>query len=290
MSVRNVLITGASTGIGKACALRLDAHGWTVFAGVRKLEDADALKAEASPRLHPVILDVTDTDEIQSARAEIDSRTGAELAGLVNNAGITVQGPLEYLAPDELRRQLEVNVVGQLAVTQAFMPAIRKGRGRLVFMSSIAGRTPSLPFVGPYSASKHAIEALAEAFRLELAPWGIAVSSIEPGSIDTPIWRKGDETFDDQLAAMPPGATERYGSWMHRARKIAAATGKRGIPADKVAEKVEHALASPRPRARYLVGMDAKARAYLEPALPTRMRDKLVGAVMGAGTGRRSDR
>jgi NAD(P)-dependent dehydrogenase (short-subunit alcohol dehydrogenase family) len=283
MSTRNVLITGASTGIGRACALRLDARGWNVFAGVRKQDDAGALQAAASPRLRPVILDVTDAAGIEAAREEIESHGATALAGLVNNAGVTVQGPLEFLEPDELRRQLDVNVVGQLVVTQTFMGAIRAGQGRIVFMSSIAGRTPSLPFVGPYSASKKALEGMAEALRLELSPWDISVSLIEPGSIDTPIWSKGDDTFEQQLSEMPPEAIERYRPWMDRARKIAAATGKRGIAADKVAEKVEHALASPRPRARYLVGLDALARAYLEPALPTRWRDKLVTKVMGPG-------
>src|SRR5438445_8381363 len=157
MADRFVVVTGASTGIGRACSLDLDRRGFDVFAGVRKDADGDVLKKEASERFEPLLLDVTDQASIDAAVKIVSERTDA-LFGLVNNAGITVAGPLEYLPIDEIRRQFEVNVFGQLAVTQAFLPAIRNAHGRIVFMSSVGGRVPSSPFLSPYNASKHAIE------------------------------------------------------------------------------------------------------------------------------------
>jgi NAD(P)-dependent dehydrogenase (short-subunit alcohol dehydrogenase family) len=282
--VKSVLVTGASTGIGRACALRLDKAGFRVFAGVRKEADGASLEAEASDRLSPVFIDVADDTSIKEAAATIrDANEGTGLAGLVNNAGITVQGPLEYLPIDELRRQFEVNVFGQFAVTQELLPEIRTAGGRIAFMSSIAGRAPALPFLGPYAGSKWALEALAEALRIELLPWGIHVALIEPGSIDTPVWAKGDSAFDDLVGSFPPEGKERYGKAMDRARKIAMQAAARGISADEVAKRVEHALTAGRPRARYLVGVDAKLRAVLEKALPTRLRDRAIGKVMGGG-------
>ena len=277
MNSKTVLITGASTGIGRASARHMDRLGWDVFAGVRKETDGDALAKEASSRLTPVILDVTDSATIEAAAKSIGEATGsAGLGGLVNNAGITVQGPLEYLSLDEMRKQLEVNVVGQLAVTQAFLPLIRKGKGRLVFMSSIAGRARALPLVGPYSASKRALEAIGEGLHDELLPWDIKVSLIEPGSVATEIWEKGDSTFDELIEALPPEGRERYEKAAHKGRKLAAATGRRGIPPERVADKVAHALTSQHPRFRYLVGIDAKARALVEPLIPGSLRKKGV--------------
>ena len=183
-TAKSVVITGASTGIGAACALHLDQWGWRVFAGVRKQGDAEALRAQGSARLTPVSLDVTDTVSISTAASAVAGAVGAAgLAGLVNNAGIVVPGPIELLPLSDLRRQLEINVVGQVAVTQAFLPLIRAGRGRIVNMGSIAGRMAT-PFTGAYGASKFALEALTDALRLELQPWGISVSIIEPGAVD----------------------------------------------------------------------------------------------------------
>jgi NAD(P)-dependent dehydrogenase (short-subunit alcohol dehydrogenase family) len=285
MNGKTVLITGASTGIGRATAIYLAERGATVYAGVRKPEDGAGLEAEASGDLKSVIVDVSDAATISSCLDEVSADLGARgLDGLVNNAGITVQGPLEYLPLDELRRQLEVNVTGQLAVTQAFLPHLRKERGRLVFTSSIAGRAPGLPLVGPYSASKAALEQLADALRVELMPTGIRVSLIEPGSIATPIWEKGDSTFDDLVAALPQEGRDRYGVAMGRARKLAAATGRRGIDPIKVAKRIEHALDSKHPRARYLVGLDARARAFIEAPMPERIRDKIVARAVGFGS------
>ena len=183
-----VVVTGSSTGIGRACALGLDRAGFAVYAGVRKAEDGDALRA-AAPRLEPLIVDVTDGEAIAAAAERVREATGGRLAGLVNNAGVAVAAPVEGVALDELRRQLEVNVVGQVAVTQAFLAMIRAARGRIVFMSSIGGRN-ALPFVSPYNASKHAIEAIGDSLRQEMRPFGVEVSIIEPGSVATPIWDK----------------------------------------------------------------------------------------------------
>ena len=287
MNGRAVLITGASTGIGRATALYLAGRGGRVFAGVRKEEDGSSLERESTGDLTPVIVDVSDLETITGCFERIAAVVGDRgLDGLVNNAGITVQGPLEHLSLDDLRWQLEVNVTGQLAVTQAFLPLLRKARGRIVFTSSIAGRAPGLPFVGPYSASKAAIEQLADALRVELMPAGIQVALIEPGSIATPIWEKGDATFDDLVAALPPEARERYGAAMDRARKLASATGRRGIDPVKVARKIEHALTAKHARARYLVGNDARARAFLEAPLPERLRDKVVARTLGLSSKR----
>ena len=275
MNSKTVLVTGASTGIGRATVIHMDRLGWDVYAGVRKEADGEALRKESSPRLTPIIIDVADGASIEATEKLVAEATGsAGLGGLVNNAGITVQGPLEYLALDEMRKQLEVNVVGQLAVTQAFLPLIRKGHGRIVFMSSIAGRARSLPLVAPYSASKRALEAIGESLQDELSPWDIKISLVEPGSIATEIWDKGDATFDEILDALPPEGKDRYLTAANNGRKLAKATGNRGIPPERVAEKVAHALTSSRPRFRYLVGNDAKARALIEPLVPSKVRSK----------------
>src|SRR5919112_1052610 len=187
--VSNVLITGASTGIGHATAKRMLAYGWEVFAAARKDEDLERLRGEG---FTPIKLDVTDPETIAAAREELDERG---LRGLVNNAGVAVSGPIEFIPLDELRRQLEVNLVGQVAVIQAFLPNIREATGRIVNISSIGGRI-ALPMVGPYAASKHALEAVSDSLRRELRPWGIHVSLIEPGGVTTPIWEKGKATAD----------------------------------------------------------------------------------------------
>ncbi len=279
---RAVVITGASTGIGRACALRLDSAGWRVFAGVRKEADAKSLKGEASDRLATIKIDVADGASVKAAATKVrKALDGQGLSGLVNNAGITVQGPLEYLDPDDLRRQFEVNVTGQIVTTQAFLPMIREARGRIVFMSSVAGRSPSIPLAGPYSASKYAIEALAESLRLELIPWGIKVSSIEPGTIATEIWDKGLDSASAAIEAMSDEERERYGVTMERATTLTKSLIRRAISPDKVAEKVQHALESRRPRIHYLVGTDARVRTYIESNIPKPLRDRFIGKTLG---------
>jgi NAD(P)-dependent dehydrogenase (short-subunit alcohol dehydrogenase family) len=281
MASRCCLVTGASTGIGEACAARLDRAGWRVFAGVRRDADAARLKSQLSERSRPVIVDVTDTASIAGAVADIAAMLQDEgLAGLVNNAGIAVAGPLEFLPLEEFRRQFEVNVTGQLAVTQACLPLLRRSRGRVVFMGSIAGRV-TLPLLGPYSASKHAVEALGDALRVELQPWGMHVSIVEPGSIATPIWRKGDEAAAQGSSRFPPAAEELYKAASHAMRKAAADAARRGVPPDRVAVVVEHALTSAAPRTRYLVGADAKLRARIGAFVPDRLRDRLFTRVLG---------
>ena len=189
-----VVVTGASTGIGEACALQLDRMGFSVFAGVRREADGKALEQKASGRLTPVFIDVADEVSIASAVETVSAAVGdAGLAGLVNNAGIAVPAPIELVPLDALRRQLEVNVIGQVSVTQAFLPLVRKAQGRIVNMGSIAGRL-AIPFLGPYCMSKFAMEALTDSLRVELRPWGIKVSLVEPGRISTPIWGKGIAT------------------------------------------------------------------------------------------------
>jgi NAD(P)-dependent dehydrogenase (short-subunit alcohol dehydrogenase family) len=255
------LVTGASSGIGAACAARLARSGWRVLAGVRRL-------GEAPDGTEEVELDVTDAAHIQTAADGVE-----ELHALVNNAGIAIAMPLEFVPLDELRHQLDVNLVGQVAVMQAFLPALRRGHGRIVFVGSIAGKS-ALPFLGPYAASKHALEAVADSLRVELRPWGIGVSIVEPGSIKTPIWARGAAKADELLASDDGAAAELYGDRVAAFRRVAAKRGAGGAPAEKVAEVIESALAAERPRARYLVGRDARIRAGVE-RLPARARDRL---------------
>jgi NAD(P)-dependent dehydrogenase (short-subunit alcohol dehydrogenase family) len=273
LTKRSVLVTGASSGIGAACVDRLAHGGWHVLAGVRTDEDADRLRGQGA---EPVTIDVTDAGSIEAAARRVD-----KLDGLVNNAGIAVSMPVEFLPLDELRHQLEVNVVGQVAVLQALLPQLRAARGRIVNVGSIAGRS-SLPFLGAYAASKHALEAITDALRIELRPFGIEVSIVEPGSIATPIWRKGAERFQQLSAALPPDLAALYGERILRFREAAAAAGRRGEPAEAVARTVEHALTAAKPRTRYLVGRDARRRARVE-RLPDRLRDRVYERILLRG-------
>ncbi len=276
MAAAWVLVTGASRGIGEACALRLARRGLHVFAGVRDPGHGAALRERGGAGVTPVRLDVTDALSIAQARAEIEGALGESgLGGLVNNAGIAVAGPLELLAPADLRQQLEINVVGQLAVTQAFLPLLRRGRGRIVFMSSISGRS-ALPITGAYAASKHALEAMADALRLELQPWEIAVSLVEPGVIATEIWERSASAAESRLERVDPVAAEPYRRVIEGARRRATDSAARGLPPDAVARVVEWALTSAHPRARYVVGRDARARLLLERFLPVRLRDAVI--------------
>jgi len=277
--VKSVLITGASTGIGRASALRLDAHGWRVFAGVRREEDAAGLREAASDRLVPLMLDVTDAEQIAAAAERIAAEVGTPgLDGLVNNAGIAVPSPLETIPVDEFRRQIEVNLTGQVAVTQALLPQIRRARGRIVFISSIGGRI-AFPLTGAYHAAKFGIEAVGDVFRQELRSWGISVSIVEPGSIATPIWDRGERTADE-IGERTPEREALYGKAIASYRNVVKDLAERGIPPEKVAEAIEHALDTRRPRPRYLVGLDAKAQARLKYVIPTRLFDRAVARIM----------
>jgi NAD(P)-dependent dehydrogenase (short-subunit alcohol dehydrogenase family) len=274
--VRSALVTGASTGIGRATALRLDAAGWKVFAGVRRPEDAEALRGAGSARIVPLILDITDSGQIAAAAAQIEGESEGGLSGLVNNAGIAIPGPLETLPIDDFRRQTEVNLTGHVAVTQALLPAVRSARGRVVFISSIGGRV-ALPLTGAYHAAKFGIEAVGDVFRQELRPWGIAVSIVEPGSIDTPIWERGERTAEE---IGTPQREALYGKAVARYRKVIRDTAERGIAPEQVAKAIEHALSTSRPRARYLVGREAKLAARAKLLLPTSVFDRIVARQM----------
>jgi NAD(P)-dependent dehydrogenase (short-subunit alcohol dehydrogenase family) len=278
-----ILVTGASTGIGEACALHLAEGGDTVFAGVRKPEDGERLLDQADGALTPVILDVTDAEQIAAVTEQIGETVGdAGLLALVNNAGIARGGPLEYLPIDDWRLQLEVNVIGQVAVTQAVLPLLRRAApaSRIVFIGSISGRL-STPLMGPYGASKHALEAIAESLRHELKPAGIKVSLVEPGAIKTAIWDKGRELADELDETLGPEAHERYAAHIEAVRKGIEDQDRTGIPPLKVAEVVAAAIHSRRPKARYLVGKDAKAGALMVRLLPDRPRDIAVGKLAG---------
>jgi NAD(P)-dependent dehydrogenase (short-subunit alcohol dehydrogenase family) len=275
-----VVVTGASTGIGRATALLLDGEGYRVFAGVRKEADARELGKDGSDRLTPVTIDVTDASQIESARQEVADAVGeAGLVGLVNNAGVGGGGPIEFMPLDELRDTLEVNLIGQVAVSQAFIPLIRKGKGTIVFIASIGGRVAS-PFMSPYNTSKFAIEALGESLRHELRPWGIDVAVVEPGSIDTEIWTKGNEQLREQLGEMPEDARRLYGRQVTRFGEVLNETASRGIAPEKVAEVIHKAIASDKPKHRYLVGTDAKIGARLKGTLPDRTFSKLAARQM----------
>lgn len=276
--MRSVLVTGASTGIGRATALRLDKAGWRVFAGVRRQEDAEALRAAGSERIAPLILDITDAEQIGAATERIGVEAQGGLDGLVNNAGVAIPGPLETLSLDDFRRQVEVNMTGHVAVTQAMLPSIRAARGRVVFISSIGGRV-AFPLTGAYHAAKFGIEAVGDVFRQELRPWGISVSIVEPGSIDTPIWERGERTADEI------GTSQRealYGEVVDNYRKVIKDTAERGIAPEKVAKAIEHALSANRPRSRYLVGLEAKLVARIKLLLPTPVFDRIVARQMNS--------
>jgi NAD(P)-dependent dehydrogenase (short-subunit alcohol dehydrogenase family) len=271
-----VLITGASTGIGEATAVRLDKAGFRVFAGVRKAEDGERLAKAGSSRLRIVEpLDVTQADQIAAAAALVEAELGDDpLRGIVNNAGIGIGGPLEALDLDDFRRTIEVNTTGQLAVTKAFLPLLRRSKGRIVNMSSIGGRVAQ-PFAGPYIASKFALEGVTDVLRLELLDWDIDVIAIEPGTIATPIWEKSSQEAERVLERMPPDLRELYGKRLAKMAKVLERQTKRGVSPDKVAQAVEKALTASRPRTRYLVG-DAYVLLALKALLPTRLVDRLL--------------
>ncbi|HRI89769.1 MAG TPA: SDR family oxidoreductase [Candidatus Hydrogenedentes bacterium] len=277
----SILVTGASTGIGRACAVHLDSLGFVVFAGVRKHADGDSLTAEA-PNIRPVIIDVTDAESIAAAAAELQTALGPDgLFGLVNNAGITVVGPLESVRIEDLRRQLEVNVVGQIAVTQAFLPQLRQAKGRIVNMGSIFGLM-SLPYVGAYAASKYALEALTDALRSEVAPWGIEVVIIEPGRIATPIFDKSMDAMEEWRN--PTDETQAlYADSMAATLKVTARLAKSCASPQHVAHAVARAFTARRPKTRYKVGRDVRFWTPLRRVLPDRLCDWVIRIVLATG-------
>jgi len=272
----SVVVTGTSTGIGEACARYLDRMGFQVFATVRSQSDGDRISRAASTRLVYVILDVTEIDSITEALKRVEKATdGRGLDGLVNNAGLVVGGPLELLPIERLRMQLEVNVIGQIAVTQAFLPLIRRATGRIVNISSISGRVAA-PMIGAYAISKFAFEAFSDSLRRELSAWGIKVSVIEPGAISTPIWQKSISRADKVLQTMPERAKQLYGKRIEQARDNAVKMSNGAIPAIDVAKVVHRALTASRPRTRYVVGREAKIAARLAWLLPDKLMDWII--------------
>jgi NAD(P)-dependent dehydrogenase (short-subunit alcohol dehydrogenase family) len=272
------LITGTSTGIGEACVALLAAKGWTVYAGVRREPDGERLAATHSGDIRPVILDVTNTAHIARVVDELAMIVGdAGLQGLVNNAGVGVGGPVELLPEDAWRFVFDANFFGIVALTRATLPLLRNGRGRIVHIGSIGGRIAS-PGVAPYSASKHALEALAESSRIEFALGGspVRVALVEPGAVVTPIWDKADDSVDALERLFDDDQRVEYGWMVDQARGFVDEGRRTGVPPSKVADAVAHALTAPRPKLRYLVGPDAKVAGHVIARLPDRAREALV--------------
>ena len=277
MNNRSVLVTGASTGIGKACALRLEQEGFSVVATVRSQSDADKLKAESSERVHPILLDVTDQAAITEAVKEIGKYAGNQLYGLVNNAGIATSGPLECVSINSIRQVLEVNVIGLMAVTQAFLPLLKPARGRIVNIGSASGVVAS-PLMSMYAASKFAVQAVSDSWRLEFKPFGISVSLIAPGKIQSDIWGKARSHAHQMRQSMDPKVLEPYQPFLTYYEKLISTTGFKS--AQEVSKAVLHALTAKKPRQRYIVGKDAAAAAMIA-RLPVGIRDWLMAKAFG---------
>lgn len=272
---QNVLVTGASTGLGRSMALRLSASGWRVFAGVRKAADARSVAAEAEGELVPVMLDVAKLDSVTAGIEEIAATTGGKLHGLINNAGVYLGGPLELMEPGEIKQTFAVNVTGLLFVTRACLPMLRAAQGRIINISSISGLI-AMPGVSVYAASKYGVEAITDSLRVELRPFGIKVIAVEPGGIKTPLWEKGAR----RDAAMPDDADtaairKLYEPLVKLLQKLNARPG--GLPPEAVAKVAIDALESRRPKHRYLVGADAKSLSLLG-RLPDSLRDRAIAA------------
>lgn len=280
---QSVLISGASTGIGRCCAEWMAQQGWQVFAGVRKPSDAQQL-AQAHVGITPVHLDVTDASSIREALAQVMQATREHgLDGLVNNAGMVVGGPVELVPLEAWREQWEVNVLGHVALTQQALPCLRRRAGRIVNMGSVAGLA-ALPFVAPYSMSKYALEAWTDAMRVELSPWNIRVALVEPGSVATPIWEKSMAYVDRLAHTAEADWLTLYGPALDRVRLASQRSARRGIAPEQVARAVAHALTARRPRTRYLVGSDAAWRP-LFAALPDAWKDVLIRWKLGLPLG-----
>jgi len=276
MNNEAVLVTGASTGIGYETTLHLASAGYTVYAGARKEADRERLEA-VHPAVRPIILDVTVPADITRA-VETIAASGLPLRGVINNAGVAVAGPLEFLPLEEIRRQFEINVFAPVAVAQAALPLLRASTGRLIFVGSIAGRL-SAPFVGPYSSSKAALASLVDALRQELAPSGIHTSLLEFASVKTPIWQKGREGKDRLVGMMPAAALERYGPLVDAIVKQTEREEREGMDPTLIATTIVQALRAARPRERYLIGKKAKIQAIVA-VLPPSVRDRLVKSAM----------
>lgn len=278
--MKSVVITGASTGIGWGCAKVLIKKGFKVFGSVRKQEDAGRLSKEFGANFTPLLFDVTDAAAVKAGAAKVAATLGNEtLAGLVNNAGIAVAGPLLYLDVDEFRQQLEVNLTGQLIVTQAFAPLLgadtsRKGKpGRIVNITSIGGRNAS-PFVGPYNTSKFGFEGFSESLRRELMLFGIDVIVVAPGAVATPIWDKAEAVDTSRYANTP------YGPSLNKVRDYMLSTGRKGLPPEKIGRAVWRALTLAKPKVHYVVTPDPIQEIVVH-TLPKRTVDNLIAGRLG---------
>ncbi len=285
----HVLVTGASSGIGKATALHLAARGYHVFAGVRKPDDAMALRRATTGEISPLMVDVTDAAQIAAAAETVAEHVGAAgLSGLVNNAGIGLFGPLELVPIAAFRRQMEVNVTGQLAVTQAFLPMLRLARGTIVFIGSIGDRIV-LPFLGPLAGSKFALAAMADALRQELAPWGVRVVLVEPGTIASAAPAKLVHNAEQLLRSSSESGRTLYEDAFRRFVGMFAQGHDAGSPPQVVAETVEHALGAERPRTRYLVGKNSWRLAVMA-TLPAQIGDRIRRRLLHLPAPGREDR
>jgi NAD(P)-dependent dehydrogenase (short-subunit alcohol dehydrogenase family) len=271
-----VVITGASTGIGEATALYLDAKGFQVFAGVRTENDAAALREHSSPRLMPVMLEVTDEVAIAGVAKTVKAAGPFQRLAVVNNAAVSSPGPLEFLPLSELRTHFEINVLGALAVTQALLPLMREARDRrIVNVSSVNGRV-AWRYIGPYIASKHALEGLSNTLRMELARWNIRVSIVEPGAVDTPIFKTSRERSRRITGEYAAHAHKHYGRLLRAITERPGRAPDHAISPERVARVIHHALTAPRPRVRYVVGWDARIVLFLSRILPTRLMDSIM--------------
>ena len=272
----SVLVTGAGRGIGKSIVEHLATRGWDVIAGVRNERDAATVTTLNPQRISAVILDVTDAGHI----ARLDASLPERLDAVVNNAGIAVGGPMETVSPEDWREQLEINVIGQLAVTQAVLPRLRKSRGRVVFISSVNGRL-AMSMIGAYCASKFALEAAADALRMELRPWHIGVAIVEPAQTDTDMWRTANDMIEQTEASLTPEYRDLYAKHIAGMKKMIPLSQKLAVPTEKVSAVVEEALTARRPRARYVVGVGPKLQVIAVANLPTWIRDRVLRRVSG---------
>jgi NAD(P)-dependent dehydrogenase (short-subunit alcohol dehydrogenase family) len=281
---KTVVVTGASSGIGRATSLHLVRRGFRVFAGVRKERDADSLRAEGSPDLVPIELEVTDAGSIEAAATRVRQHLdGAGLDGLVNNAGIGIVVPVEGAAMDVLRHHFEIDVFGQIAVTQAFLPLIHRARGRIINIGSVGGHV-TIPFGGVLCSCKSAFGSLSDTLRLELYPFGIRVCVIEPGGIYTPAVEKTLGDVEGTIGALPAEAVQRYGPMLRTFVQRSYERERNGSPPEVVARAVHHALTARRPRIRYPVGKDARLLVTLPRVLPDRLLDMIRLRLFGMPT------
>ncbi len=277
---KSVVITGSSSGIGRACAIHLDRLGFKVFAGVRRKEDAEFLQSESSDRMTPVLLDVTDGASISAAFKLVEELSRDGLYGLVNNAGISLGGPLELVPVSDIRKVFDVNVVGMMAVTRQFIPLIRKAGGRVVNIGSAYGYF-AVPGQSSYVASKHAAEGLTDSLRLEFSPFNVPVSIVEPGVVETEIWDKATDTYEDRCNFKDKDILELYSPLLELAKK--KISQRKGVEPGEVAKTVEHALTTKKPKHRYVVGRDAKIAALMKRLIPARLLDTLVLSAVKTG-------